>query len=262
MTRLRVGIISGTGFSGAGSGEPIPTETAWGDVVLTRQGRPRCDVYFLPRHGPGHRLPPHGIDYRAVVAALRAARVDYVISLNNVGSLRRELAPRQWLVPHDFLDWTRGRPRTFFDAEAVHADLTEPYCPEIRAALLGAARGVRDGGVYVATEGPRFETAAEVRALANLGGDVVGMTGLPEAVLAREAGLCYASLCWIGNHATGVGRRPPSARRIASSVADPAARARAMLIRATERLPRAKRCRCASGMAGASLTASAGGRLT
>jgi len=160
-------------------------------------------VAFIPRHSPGHDNPPHRVNYRANVWALKELGVRHIIATNAVGSLKRSIGPGDFVVPEDFLDFTRSRPSTFYDEKTVHVDMTEPYCRNLRSALTGSS-SVVDGGVYVCTEGPRFETPAEIRMFRALGGTVVGMTGLPEAVLARELEMCYASLCLVSNYAASI----------------------------------------------------------
>jgi 5'-methylthioadenosine phosphorylase len=190
----------------------IVVDTPWGrvPVVAGRVGGRR--VYFVSRHGPGHRVPPHRVPYRANMWALTRLGVKHVVATSAVGSLRDQWRPGTFVLADQLIDWTKGRAGTFFDGEdgsVVHVDLTAPYCVGLRATLSAAAalRGLpaHDGGTYVATEGPRFETAAEIVAARRLGGDVVGMTGAPEAALAREAGLCYAALCTVTNLAAGLG---------------------------------------------------------
>ena len=173
------------------------------------------EVAFLPRHGQAHGTPPHRVNYRANMWALAEIGVRRCLASAACGSLRTELAPGTLALCDQFLDFTRGRPSTFFDGGeggVRHVDMTEPYCPQIRAALVRAAGAlglpVAVRATYVCTEGPRFETPAEIRAFAMLGGDVVGMTGVPEVVLAREAGICYASVAIATNYAAGLAGQP------------------------------------------------------
>jgi 5'-deoxy-5'-methylthioadenosine phosphorylase len=175
-------------------------------------GRP---LVFLPRHGSGHTLPPHRINFRANLWALREAGIRRIYAVAAVGGIAPAMAPGVMCVPDQLIDYTWGRAQTFFDGggEAVtHVDFTQPYCEEARQDLLRGARaaaiGVVDGGCYGVTEGPRLETAAEVRRLERDGCDVVGMTCMPEAVLARELGLCYACLAVNVNWAAGKGEGP------------------------------------------------------
>ncbi|MBC7101084.1 S-methyl-5'-thioadenosine phosphorylase [Methanothermobacter tenebrarum] len=160
-------------------------------------------VAFIPRHAEGHDYPPHKINYRANIWALKHLGVNKIIATNTAGSLHKFIKPGTIVTPDDFLDFTKTRIGTFYDKNTVHVDVTKPYCPKLRNILLSSGE-VEDGGVYVCTEGPRFETAAEIRMFKILGGTIVGMTGLPEAVLARELEMCYASLCLVSNYAASI----------------------------------------------------------
>jgi 5'-methylthioinosine phosphorylase len=178
-------------------------------TIGTLAGR---EVVFLARHGYGHTLPPHEINYRANIWALQQMGVRGVIAVASVGGIREDLGPGTLVVPHQIIDYTHSRKHTFFsgaEAAVVHVDFTQPYAPRMRALLLEAARSCADsavdGAVYACTQGPRLETAAEVEKIARDGGDIVGMTGMPEAALAREADLEYAALCVVVNHAAGRG---------------------------------------------------------
>jgi 5'-methylthioinosine phosphorylase len=168
-------------------------------------------VVFLARHGYGHTLPPHQVNYRANLWALRDQGVDQVVSIASVGGIRPGLAPGSLVVPHQIIDYTCARRNTYFEdgAPVTHIDFTEPYTAELRRRLLAAAAacGERavDGAVYAATQGPRLETAAEVDRLERDGAQVIGMTGMPEAALARELDLAYAALAVVVNHAAGRG---------------------------------------------------------
>ncbi len=166
------------------------------------------ELAFLPRHKECHDLPPHMINYRANVYALKKLGVDGILATNAVGSLNESLKPGEFLIPDDFLDFTRARPFTFYNDRAVHVDVTQPYCPQLRETLISTGKKVDgrvvDGGVYVCTEGPRFETPAEIHMFRQIGGAVVGMTGLPEVVLARELEMCYATICMVSNYAASV----------------------------------------------------------
>jgi 5'-methylthioadenosine phosphorylase len=165
-------------------------------------------VAFLPRHGRKHDIPPHKINYRANIYALYRLGVERIIATNAVGAINLNFKPGDLVVPHDLIDFTKRRHPTFYDdAPVTHIDFTEPYCPEIRKILIEEAKKigvVHDQAVYVCTEGPRFETPAEIRMFRALGCDVVGMTGMPEAALARELGICYATLCFVSNMAAGI----------------------------------------------------------
>jgi len=169
-----------------------------------------CDIVFLARHGYGHTIAPHEVNYRANLWALKDAGVDRVVSVASVGSIRKDLKPGSLVVPHQIVDYTWGRRSTFFEgagAPVNHIDFTEPYSASLRKALLQAAAEAKekvfDGAVYAATQGPRLETAAEIDRLERDGADLVGMTGMPEAVLAREVSLEYAAIAVVANYAAG-----------------------------------------------------------
>ena len=191
-------------------------------VVRTPYGRPSGalafgtlrgrKVVFLQRHGPGHTIPPHEVNYRANIWALHAQKVTNVVAVAAVGGIRADLGPGALAVPDQIIDYTHGRRSTFFTRGArpvTHIDFTSPYCEAMRQRLLEAARAageaVAAGGTYAATQGPRLETAAEINRFERDGAHLVGMTGMPEAALAREIGLCYAALAVVLNHAAGRG---------------------------------------------------------
>lgn len=170
------------------------------------------EIVFLARHGYGHTIAPHQINYRANIWALSQLNIDGILSVASVGGIRPDLKPGQLVVPDQILDYTHGRSCTFFegDNQAVqHIDFTWPYDQALRTSLCLAADSVGEqvvqGGCYACTQGPRLETAAEVRRLARDGADIVGMTGMPEASLARELEIPYAHLALVVNQAAGVG---------------------------------------------------------
>ena len=170
------------------------------------------DVAFLARHGYGHTIPPHEVNYRANIWALREEGATEIVSVASVGGIRADLGPGTLVIPHQIIDYTWGRRSTFFeggDVPVSHVDFTRPYSEPLRQKLLAAARAcgepVLDGAVYAATQGPRLETAAEIDRLERDGADVVGMTGMPEAALARELDLPYAPIAVVVNHAAGRG---------------------------------------------------------
>lgn len=190
------------------------------EVVRTPYGEPSGamvygqlsgkEVVFLPRHGPNHTIPPHQINYRANIWALKQSGIRRVIAVAAVGGISDGLEASDLVLPDQMVDYTYDRAHTFFDGEGkkvMHVDFTYPYCMELRQNLVEAARRARidlaDRGTYGATQGPRFETAAEIRRMERDGCTVVGMTGMPEAALAREADLRYATLAVVANRAAG-----------------------------------------------------------
>jgi len=167
---------------------------------------------FLARHGYGHTIPPHEVNYRANLWALREQGAREIVSVASVGGVRADLVPGTMLVPSQIIDYTWGRRSTYFeggDVPVTHIDFTHPYSEPLRQRTLAAARAagepLLDGGVYAATQGPRLETAAEVDRIERDGADVIGMTGMPEAALARELGLDYVAIAVVVNHAAGRG---------------------------------------------------------
>lgn len=215
MAQSPLGIIAGTGFSRLDALTDVrtgPVETAYGQALLTHGSWHDLPVVFLTRHGPGHTVPPHQINYRANIRALADAGCRELLAVNVTGGIDPDLEPGDLLCLDDFVDFTRGREHTFFDGSGpegvVHTDMSAAYDPALRRELLdaavGAAVAVRDGGVYACFDGPRFETPAEIRLAALAGADVVGMTGVPEVSLAVEAGLRYAALSLVVNPAAGV----------------------------------------------------------
>jgi 5'-methylthioinosine phosphorylase len=210
-------IIGGSGLSQLGN-----LEVSHRKVVRTPYGEPSgpltlgriagCDVMFLARHGYGHTIAPHQVNYRANLWALKDAGATQVVSVASVGGIRKDLWPGVLVLPHQIVDYTSGRPSTYFEGAGTpvsHIDFTEPYTGALRQALIDAAarcgERLSDGGVYAATQGPRLETAAEITRLERDGCDLVGMTGMPEASLAREIALEYAAIAVIANFAAGRG---------------------------------------------------------
>jgi len=188
--------------------------TPYGDVTLSEMEIFDIPVVFLPRHGREHSLPPHMVNYRANMFALKEVGVKKALATNAVGSLRERIGPGDFVVPDQLLDFTKARPSTFFDGkdgEVVHTDVTETYSEEVRKALIRSFQGkgasLHRKGVYVCTEGPRYETPAEITMFRRLGGDVVGMTGCPEAILAKELGIRYATICLVTNYGAGMQKR-------------------------------------------------------
>lgn len=210
-----IAVIGGTGLAA------LDTLTlARQEIVSTPYGEPSGPllrgelagraVVFLARHGPRHTLPPHKINYRANLWALQHIGVERVIAVAAVGGIRQDMAPGALAFPDQLIDYTWGRPCTFFEdhlSHVTHIDFTEPYSPELRERLIVYARALaldaRESCTYAAMPGPRLETAAEVRKLERDGCDIVGMTGMPEAALARELGLRYAACAVVANWAAG-----------------------------------------------------------
>ena len=210
-------IIGGSGLTQLANLEVVRREvmrTPYGDPsgAITHGTIGGAAVAFLARHGYGHTIPPHKVNYRANLWALSQLDVKYIVSVASVGGIRADLGPGTIAVPDQIIDYTHGREFTYFhgtDRSVVHVDFTQPYCELLRQRLLRAADGAGEavvtGGTYAATQGPRLESAAEIDRLERDGAHMVGMTGMPEAALARELGLCYAAVAVVVNHAAGRG---------------------------------------------------------
>ncbi len=224
---IDIGIIGGSGFYeiiGIEDVRQINVNTPFGEVEVTLGKLNGKDVAFIPRHGKGHKIPPHRINYRANAFAMFQLGAKYVLATNATGSLRKEIPPGALVIPHQIIDFTKNRVYTFFDGNfeiefpdgkkksgVIHTDMTEPYCAFLREKILEAGEKLGidliDKGVYVCTEGPRFETPAEINFFRMIGGDLVGMTGSPEVFLFRELDICYATICVVTNYAAGMQER-------------------------------------------------------
>lgn len=207
---VRFAVIGGSGLEDLlETSRKINIDTPYGPAPPISLGKVGIEeVAFLPRHGSKHDLPPHKVNYRANLQALKQIGVERVIATNAVGGINANYNPGDLAVPEDILDFTKARVATFFEGTPVtHIDVTTPYCKELREVLIESVKGVNvktwGNAIMVATEGPRYETPAEIRMMRMVGGDIVGMTGAPEVFLARELELCYSSLCFISNRAAG-----------------------------------------------------------
>ena len=226
----RLGVIGGTGLhelEGLAAVTRRERETPWGmpsGPVLEGELE-GCEIAFLHRHGTPSRIPPHRINYRANISALAAAGCDRIIAVAAVGGIRADLAPGSLVIPDQIIDYTWGRAHTFHEENLdapVHVDFSAPYAASLIAVLERAAEAagveIAAGGTYACTQGPRLESAAEIDRLERDGCDIVGMTGMPESALAREAGIDYAHLALVVNEAAGRGSGPISMQEIAAVV--------------------------------------------
>lgn len=246
---MRIGIIGGSGVRTLpfdSEPEVVEIETRWGVAKGLQGALGGREILFLARHGAGHSVPPHKINYRANIAGLQKHGCQALLATTAVGSLKADLLPGTICVLDQLIDYTLTRPnKTFFDGEngspVVHTDVTEPFAPLTRQAILKAAAAqnlsVRDGGTYLCFDGPRYETAAEVRLFASWGADVVGMTAIPEATLAREAGLHYAGISLITNLGAGISKTPLNHEEVEEAMAEARPRLTALLAEAVKHLP-------------------------
>jgi methylthioadenosine phosphorylase len=210
----KIAVIGGTGVYDPSMFENISDHsllTPYGEIHYTEGTYKGKSVIFLARHGKGHSIPPHKINYRANIWGLKKLGVTFIISTTAVGSLNPAFKPGHFVLTDQFLDFTKSRITTFYDGEGrpvAHLDVTNPYCPELRDMIVAAGKelklNVHNGGTYVCTEGPRFETPAEIKMFHMLGGDTVGMTNVPEVNLANEAEMAYATISMITNFAAGI----------------------------------------------------------
>jgi 5'-deoxy-5'-methylthioadenosine phosphorylase len=238
-------IVTGSGFTeppALDAAAAAVVDTPYGAVSVLRgswHGRP---VAFLARHGPDHSVPPHRVNYRANIWALRSAGCTAIVATAVSGGIADDLSPGDLVLIDQFIEFTRGRADTFFDDEVCHTDMTEPYSPALRSLVADAASAagvpLRPRGTYVCTNGPRFETPAEIAAFRALGAELVGMTGYPEVVLANEAGLSYASIGVISNPAAGLaGGAPISLEEIRAIVSGARQRVLAVVEEVVRRWP-------------------------
>ncbi len=255
-----VAIIGGTGIYDPKvfkEERRISIDTPYGVVKDVFIGRFKDKkLIFLPRHGVEHSVPPHMVNYKANIYALKKLNVERIIATNSVGGINHMLKPKDVVIPHDFIDFS-GRHSTFYDKEVVHIDVTQPYCPEIREALIKASREVLgrvfEKGVYACTNGPRFETPSEIKMMKMLGCDIVGMTSYPEVVLARELEICYASICTVTNYAAGMSKRKLTATEVVDIVKENEENLKKIIIRALEYIPEERKCPCKNALEGAKL---------
>jgi 5'-methylthioadenosine phosphorylase len=256
--RAEIGVIGGSGFySFLDEVTEVVVSTPFGApsdplVIGDVAGR---QVAFLPRHGRDHRFPPHRINYRANLWALRSVGVRQVLGPCAVGSLRRELGPGALVIPDQLVDRTTARGQTFYDSGAVHVTFADPYCPAGRSTTLAVARQAgwepADGGAMVVIEGPRFSTRAESQAYAAQGWSLVNMTGHPEAVLARELALCYTAIALVTDHDAGVeSGEAVSQEEVFRVFGENVVRLRDLLVQVVAELPAERRCPCPHALDG------------
>jgi 5'-methylthioadenosine phosphorylase len=240
-----IGIFGGSGFYRfLDDVEEVPVATPYGPPSsAVRVGKIEgVDVAFMPRHGDDHTLPPHRINYRANVWAMREIGVRRIVGPCACGSLRKELEPGTFVICDQFVDRTQARESTFYDGpQTTHVSAADPYCPQMSEVLAGCARELEipvvEGGTIVVIQGPRFSTRAESRWYADSGFDLVGMTQYPEAWLARELALCYANVSLVTDYDVGVdGGEPVSVDAVIGVFASNLDRLRALLFRAVPRI--------------------------
>ena len=265
MHQAQIGIIGGSGLysmPGFEARREVSIDTPWGRpsdnfVVGTLAGKP---VAFLARHGRGHRLMPSELNFRANIYGMKSLGVERILSLSAVGSLKEEHRPLEFVIPDQFFDRTRGRASTFFgDGLVAHISFADPVCPQLAATVCQAAHAsgviAKNGGTYLCMEGPAFSTKAESNVYRSWGMDVIGMTALQEAKLAREAELCYAAVamvtdydCWHAEHDA------VTVTDIIANLNKNAENAAKVVAAAVAAMPAERACKCGSALAHAIIT--------
>ncbi len=269
MAQAKIGVIGGSGLyhmADMTDIEEVKVQTPFGDPsdVITVGKVNGVAMAFLPRHGRGHRISPSEIPVRANIWALKSLGVEWVISVSAVGSLREDIAPRDLVIPDQLFDRTKSRVNSFFEGGlVVHCTFAEPFCPTLSGLLVEAAQGLGDvrvhvGGTYVCMEGPLFSTKAESGVYRKLGMDIIGMTALPEAKLAREAELCYAIIACVTDydswHET---EEPVTVEMVIGNLSANVANAQRILQGVAQHIPTdrsALSCGCASALATSIIT--------
>ncbi len=249
-----IGVIGGSGLyeiEGVVVNEVKKISTPFGDPsdsyrIVDLSSR---KIVFLPRHGSPHHIPPHKINNRANIWGFKELGVERVISLGAVGSLSHEVEPGTIIVPDQIIDMTKGRDSTFYDSnKVVHIDFTEPYCPELRESIFGA--GMKSGielkksGTYICVNGPRLETKAEIKFFSGIGADIIGMTVMPEASLARETELCFAGISVVTNYAAGITEKRLTTTEVIEVMKGAAVRLKEILKETINLIPAERRCAC------------------
>ncbi|MFN7065581.1 MAG: S-methyl-5'-thioadenosine phosphorylase [Aquificaceae bacterium] len=274
-----IGVIGGSGLYKLEAFEVIekvtvrtPFGEASSPIVATRIGDK--EVFFLSRHGESHIHPPHRVPYRANLWAFREFGVKRVLAISAVGAINKRLSPGDFVVIGDLLDFTKKREETFYEGKysipvkgedkvakllregrVVHIDSTQLYCPQMRLLMVDILEGLKlsyhASGVYACTEGPRFETPAEISVIEKLGGDVVGMTGYPEVVLARELAMCYMSLCLVANPAAGIAGYKLTSDEVISLMKQKEEEIGRVILEFIKGLPKERSCGCEKILEGA-----------
>lgn len=224
----KLGIIGGTGIYSPDALQGFTQKiysTPYGDALCNIGTLAGNQVVFITRHGPQHKTAPHKVNYRANIWALKSLGTEEIFATTAVGSLNPAMTAGHFVVCSNVLDFTKSRVNTFYDTPergVVHADFSYPYCPVLRAKVINCLEKLgipfHKEGVYVCTEGPRFESAAEIKMFAQLGGDVVGMTNMPECILAREAEMCYSTCSIVTNMAAGISPTPLSHAEVVAAM--------------------------------------------
>lgn len=262
QSSAKVGIIGGTGVYDPNifqDMKEVKISTPYGAPShFVSLGRYKdTKVAFIPRHGRDHSIPPHRINYRANIYALKQLGVERVLSVSSVGSLRENLKPGEFVFPDQFIDRTKARPDTFFDgAKVAHVSSADPFCPEMRSTLSKCSKTnsipYHDSSTYICIQGPRFSSRAESKLFRQWGADIVGMTMYPEVILAREAELCYACIAMVTDYDVWADK-PVTAETVASVMKRNVENAKKLITTTIDSLPGERSCSCGHALEGAML---------
>lgn len=267
----KIGIISGSGLyelKGLTIKKRKEITTPFGkpsdEYIIGYIGN--TEVIFLPRHGSRHNLPPHMINYRANIWGFKKLGVKRIISVSVAGGIKKGLKTGSIVILNQVIDMTKNRKSTFYNGKfgmgrsggkVVHIDFTEPYCPEMRLVILKAGKlskvPLKNGGTYVAVEGPRLETASEIRVFSMLGGDIVGMTGMPEASLSRELELCYSGIAVVANYAAGITKEKLTIKEVIDTMKATTEKIKCLLEQTLKLLPKQRTCPCREALTDAKI---------
>lgn len=250
----KIGIIGGSGLYGIEGVEVKEMKRVTTPFGECSDDFKICEFHgiefaFLSRHGSPHRIAPHRINYRANMWGFREMGAERIVAVNAVGGINREAAPGDIMIPDQIIDMTEGRQSTFYEEdEVVHVDFTFPFCPELRGLLTKAGKTVgldlKETGTYVCTNGPRLETKAEISSFQRMGGDMVGMTAMPEACLARELEVCFAGIAVITNYAAGISERPLTVTEVVETMKTSMVRIKDLLKETLKIIPEERGCEC------------------
>lgn len=250
---MRIGIIGGSGLSETTvKKESINLETPFGKTSSSYEIDFINDkeILFLRRHGEKHTIPPHKVNYKANIWGYKELSVDRIIGVFAVGSLCEDIPPGSILIPDQIIDFTQGmRDNTFYNGpKVVHIDFTNPFCNEMRSLLIETANSlgikVFEKGTYICINGPRLETAAEIKFYRTIGADVIGMTIMPEASLARELALCYAAVCVVVNYAAGITKYPLTVKEIMEKMKESLETINTLIKATIKKFPIERNCYC------------------
>ncbi len=274
-----IGIIGGSGLykiEGVQIVDEVRLKTPFGEpsspIILGKIEDTK--IAFISRHGVGHIYPPHLIPYRANFWALKELGIKRVLAISAVGGINPKYNPGDFVIIEDFIEFTKDREATFYEGKfskwvcgddkpsrliregkVVHVDMSDPYCPQMRLELIRVFDNLKypyhTRATYVCTQGPRFETPSEIRYMQTLGGDVVGMTGYPEVVLARELEMCYASLCVVSNPAAGISKTKLTSDEVIALMKSKEEEIKTIIVEFVKRLPTERTCNCGKALDGA-----------